>query len=753
MTLSSITSTHAVPRAARLHPESGGPSRTPSPHAHSKSLQRAIVLGAAVVAVGVLGLGAVVGMRAVANSMSDRADARLRDVARRGELVTDQALLERARQVELIGAAPTIVEAARAGTARAVQMGLVGRPIEEGERQMAATRSLAISETAKRFLRRQLAPLGVAEMFVTDANGFNVVTTEMTSDFVQSDESWWRDAVRRGLTSAEAEYDESARQTVVSMAAAINESDRSRSEGVIKIAFGITSLDAALAKATGDDVRLDVIDAKGRLVASSAKDAERMKPLAGVDNLPTTPGDTIVRFTDGDRKVRAMLGAANTGAWRVVAQIDEDTVLASLRQARPVILVALVAVLGFIVTTLWLISRFLDRRISAPVTELATIAEAVAAGDLSTPMISSTANDEVGRLSRATAAMVDDLRRVVSTLRDAARETTARAAEITGGSENMAAAAQEMAVTSGELSRQSTDMAEAIQRMAHDASRLQSIADQLAAGAHDGVERNAALSVLAKENRARFDASAVALEHLASDARASADAVKALAEASQEFGAFVMLVQKMAKQSKLLALNAAMEAARAGEHGQGFAVVASEVRRLAANSADAAQRTEALVKSVLEKVQESRELSSRTMDTVIGVLETTQLGMHSFAQVEDAMHGSEAWTASIEEAATTSRELVSDVTARLDEVAKATESYASAMEEVAASSEEQSASTEQIAAAAATLAAAASHMAGLVGGFKLETSTGEQPIPRVPSGGAVPPVPNAIRTEPTFQPA
>ena len=429
-----------------------------------------------------------------------------------------------------------------------------------------------------------------------------------------------------------------------------------------------------------------------------------MKPLAGVDNLPTTPGDTIVRFTDGDRKVRAMLGAANTGAWRVVAQIDEDTVLASLREARPVILVALVAVLGFIVTTLWLISRFLDRRISAPVTELATIAEAVAAGDLSTPMISSTANDEVGRLSRATAAMVDDLRRVVSTLRDAARETTARAAEITGGSENMAAAAQEMAVTSGELSRQSTDMAEAIQRMAHDASRLQSIADQLAAGAHDGVERNAALSVLAKENRARFDASAVALEHLASDARASADAVKALAEASQEFGAFVMLVQKMAKQSKLLALNAAMEAARAGEHGQGFAVVASEVRRLAANSADAAQRTEALVKSVLEKVQESRELSSRTMDTVIGVLETTQLGMHSFAQVEDAMHGSEAWTASIEEAATTSRELVSDVTARLDEVAKATESYASAMEEVAASSEEQSASTEQIAAAAATLA-------------------------------------------------
>lgn len=749
MTLSSITSTHAVPRGARLHP-GRAPGGTPAPTIQSKSLQRAIVLVAATAAVAILSVATLIAMRTAANFLSDRADTRLRDVARRGELVTEQALLERARQVELIGASPTVVDAARAGAARAAQMGLVGRSIESLEKQMAATKNLAVSETATRFLQRQLAPLGIAEMFVTDANGFNAVTTEMTSDFVQSDETWWRDAVRKGLTSAEAEYDESARQTVVSMAAAIHEGNRDRAEGVIKIAFGISSLDAALGRATSDDVRLDVLDSRGRVIASSARNAERMKPMPGADQLPITPGDTIVQFSAADTAQRAMLASANGGTWRVVARIEEASVLRTLRQARPLIAFALLAVLVFIVATLWLMSRFLDRRISAPVTELAVVAEAVASGDLSTPMTASNANDEVGRLSRATAAMVEDLRRVVSTLRDSARETTARAAEITGGSENMAAAAEEMAVTSGELSRQSTEMADAIQRMATDASRLQSIADQLASGAHDGVQRNAALTLLAKENRARFDASAMALEHLASDARASADAVKALAEASEEFGAFVTLVQKMAKQSKLLALNAAMEAARAGEHGQGFAVVASEVRRLAANSADAAQRTETLVRSVLGRVQESRALSARTMDTVIGVLETTQLGMHSFAQVEEAVRGSEAWTASIENAATTSRELVSDVTARLDEVAKATESYASAMEEVAASSQEQSASTEQIAAAASTLAAAAAHMSGLVGGFKLETSTGEMPIPPARSSDVEP---NAIGSAPSFQPA
>ena len=427
MTLSSITSTHAVPRVAPLHP-GRAPLGTPSPTPHSKSLQRGIVVAAAAAAVVVLGIAALIAMRTAANFMSDRADTRLRDVARRGELVTEQALLERARQVELIGASPTVVEAARAGAVRAAQLGLVGRPIDAVERQMAATKNLAVSQGATRFLQSQLAPLGIAEMFVTDANGFNAVTTETTSDFVQSDEAWWRDAVRKGLTTAEAEYDESAAQTVVSMAAAIHDGDRERADGVIKIAFGITSLDAALARATSDEVRLDVVDGRGRLIASSARNAERMKPLGGADQLPTTPGDSIVHFSSGGESYRAMVSAANSDAWRIVARIDEQSVLAPLRQARPVIAFALIAVVAFLVATLWVVSRFLDRRISAPVTELASVAEAVAAGDLSTPLIVSHADDEVGRLSRATAAMIDDLRRVVSALRDSARETTARVA-------------------------------------------------------------------------------------------------------------------------------------------------------------------------------------------------------------------------------------------------------------------------------------------------------------------------------------
>jgi len=183
---------------------------------------------------------------------------------------------------------------------------------------------------------------------------------------------------------------------------------------------------------------------------------------------------------------------------------------------------------------------------------------------------------------------------------------------------------------------------------------------------------------------------------------------------------FVALVQKLARQSKLLALNAAMEAARAGEHGQGFAVVASEVRRLSTMSSEAAQRTEQVMGGVLRGIDESRSTSERSVATVRQVLDATEHGARSFGAVEQAVESSEAWTTSIEKAAMLANTLVGEITTRLAQLTGGTESFAAAMEEVAASSEQQSASTQEIAAAAAALSSAAERLTRLVDNLKLQ---------------------------------
>ena len=84
--------------------------------------------------------------------------------------------------------------------------------------------------------------------------------------------------------------------------------------------------------------------------------------------------------------------------------------------------------------------------------------------------------------------------------------------------------------------------------------------------------------------------------------------IKRLGESSQEIGDIVSLINDIADQTNILALNAAIQASMAGEAGRGFAVVADEVQRLAERSAAATKQIEQLVKTISDRHQRSRDL-------------------------------------------------------------------------------------------------------------------------------------------------
>ena len=694
--------------------------RSRGPRGIKGSLRSRYVVTTGAAAIVLLAIVAAAGSIGLKRSMTQQQNAILSDAARRSALLVDRVLSERLRQVDLIAWESSVIDAARKGTAASRRRGLPLQTISALEERFKATRSQQVDSTALEFLLDLLPKLDIAEVMLTDQYGYNAVATSPPSDFVQSDEAWWQTAWKAGVTDAEATEDKATGETVVELARAVR--DHGMRVGVVKAKFGLANLDSALIQAgVGTSLRVDLVDSLGHIIASSAG-GKRFQFLHGARDLSRVGTDTILTFAATEERQRGAVMNANDGHWRLVAHGDEATFDAPVMRAQLALLAGALIVLLAIIGALSVVSRSIERRITSPAAALAELAEAVAAGDLSRRVDHTDAEDEIGRLSRAVAAMVAELRRLAGALGSSAQETSAMSAEITAGTEEMAASAGEIAHTASELSQQSAGMAQSILSLSTSAEELVRIAGELRDGAHEGVERNRQLRGLSLESRSKLDESSRALELLAKDVGASANAIEGLASASLEVRSFVTLVQKLARQSKLLALNAAMEAARAGEHGQGFAVVASEVRRLSAMSSEAAQRTEQVMGGVLRGIDDSRASSERSVKAVQQVLDATEHGVRSFVSVAEAVETNEAWTTAIERAATAANALVAEITKRLTQLSTGTESFAAAMQQVAASSEEQSASTQQIAAAAAALSHAAETLSQLVANLRLESS-------------------------------
>ena len=362
---------------------------------------------------------------------------------------------------------------------------------------------------------------------------------------------------------------------------------------------------------------------------------------------------------------------------------------------------------------------FVRQHVSGPAAELARMHEAVAKGDLSSAYRPVADNTAVDRLTRSTSTMLTELREVTGKMQASAEDNDRLAGQIALASQTMAAAAREGLATSSALSQDALARERAIKEIASEATRLLDISNSLRDAAENGLKRDKALRVMAQENLTRLDHTSAALDSLTTNALASAEAIEALTSAADEIRAFLTLVQKISRQSKLLALNAAMEAARAGEHGHGFAVVATEVRRLASSSAEAAEKTTSLVQGMLETVNESKESTSRTVSTVQRVLELTRAGRRSLGKIQEGTVEGEDLSAQIERAVNESGGIIAAMHTRLLELSEGAGDFSRAVNHGAVSSEEHNRNIDEIATAAAALTETSQRLTQLARTFKL----------------------------------
>ena len=225
----------------------------------------------------------------------------------------DTFLVERIAEAKSWATSSIMVKDARAGHDRHDAEGLVGLPVDEIEARFRTRKSLGAEPEADAYLRQQMGSgMHFAEVFFTDRNGFNVATTNPTSDFVQSDESWWQDAWTHGLSISEIGYDDSAGVWSLDISVRIDDPRSGEPVGVMKTVLAIDAIQR-IADWTANVIpggRIWIATTQGLLIADTSSGHARERIMNPDVNLLEIDSSSARAAFDGERS-----GFATDGEW------------------------------------------------------------------------------------------------------------------------------------------------------------------------------------------------------------------------------------------------------------------------------------------------------------------------------------------------------------------------------------------------------------------------------------------------------
>lgn len=393
--------------------------------------------------------------------------------------------------------------------------------------------------------------------------------------------------------------------------------------------------------------------------------------------------------------------------------LDSESFAAKLKNINKIIMIT-----SAVVATL--IGLLIAAFISIPLKKMVERVRLLETGNLSSKTTADIGSREVNQAVKGLNKAIFGLRSLVMDiseksliLNNASTELSSVSMDSGRSAAEVARAAEELATASSEQSRQITEAVDSIQQLSEIVTQVTQESQRIASSSSQ-VAQSAELGQKVTNDVA------VEMNALFNSTKEAADVINVLIKTSEEISGITAIIEGIAEQTSLLALNASIEAARAGEHGKGFAIVAKETAKLAEQSKQS-------TRSISELIIEMKLHTNRAVETMQHGITRAEAGKNlaeratiTFQEIYKALMNTVAQIDLIVESTKQMTANNDKATEAVSAIAAISEQNLASTQEVSAVAEEQSAAVQQVTALADNLRQIAGSLKQAVGVFELE---------------------------------